>query len=110
MTRDQRQLREILMLAEEARDAAYSLFSRRLDTQRNVDSFILLRDAFNLMRRSCETLNAAIDKATETRSSDQNDVATEIMVRSGRARVIIEDERPAPRKPGTVVPFPPKKG
>jgi len=98
------------MLAEEARDAAFSLFSRRLDTQRNVDSFILLRDAFNLMRRSCEALNAAIDKATETRSSDQNDVATEIMVRSGRARIVTEDKQPAPRKPGIVVPFPPKKG
>jgi len=45
-TKDQRDLEEVLATAREARDIAYKLFGRRLDTQRNVNSFILLRDSF----------------------------------------------------------------
>lgn len=106
-TKDQRELQDILALATDAMDEAYSLFSRRLDTQRNVESFIGLKDAFNLMKSACDVLQAAIDQATETRSSDQNSVMDEIMVRSGRMTIARDaDELGATKKPGTVLPFP----
>jgi hypothetical protein len=87
-TKDQRDLTKVLELAIEARDAAYALFSKRLDTQRNVDSFIGLRDAFNALKTACEILESSVVQATAVKAADQYSLMTEIMVRSGRATVI----------------------
>jgi hypothetical protein len=81
-------LERILQRAQDARDGAFDLFARRVDTRRNVDSFILLRDAFNRLNDACNLLDQAMKKATEAKSSDQNSVADEIMVRSGRMRIL----------------------
>lgn len=90
-TKDQKELHEILMLANEARDNAYSLFSRRLDTRRNVDSFILLGNAFNLLKQACNALQEAESKAIETKATAQVGVLDEIMIRTGRAKIVDED-------------------
>ena len=106
-TKDQKELHDVLALAIEARDAAYSLFSRRLDTQRNVESFIGLRDAFNLLKDACEVLQTALDQATEVKSSDQNSVIDEIFVRSGRATVVRDSkEFSTPAKLAVVLQLP----
>ncbi|RZI41524.1 hypothetical protein EGT07_18255 [Herbaspirillum sp. HC18] len=94
-TKDQRDLAKVLIYATEARDVAYDLFSRRVDTRRNVNSFILLRDAFILMRQACELLDAAAKQAMESKSSDQLCVADEIGVRSGRLKIVAETEAKA---------------
>jgi hypothetical protein len=91
-TKDQRDLDEVLTYVTEARNVAYDLFRRRLDTQRNVNSFILLRDAFVLLREACDRLEDAVKQATELKSSDQLSVADEIGVRSGRPKVVSETE------------------
>jgi hypothetical protein len=87
-TKDQRDLDEVLTYSIEARNVAYDLFRRRLDTQRNVNSFILLRDAFVLLKEACERLDDAVKQATEAKSSDQLSVTDEIGVRSGRLKII----------------------
>src|ERR1700730_8488145 len=92
-TKDQRDLEQILEYARDARDVAYSLFSRRLDTQRNVNLFILLRDAFVNLKEACELLENAVAQATEMKSSDQNSVMEEIGVRSGTIKIIREGEQ-----------------
>jgi hypothetical protein len=106
-TKDQKDLNEVLAFATEARDEAYSLFSRRLDTQRNVESFIGLRDAFMLLKDACDTLQKAALGATETKSSNKLSVANEIMVRSGRATVVQDCENiSTSKKLAIVLPFP----
>lgn len=107
MSRDQRQLREILALAQEASDAAYDLHSRRLDTSRNIDSFILLVGAVNLLEKVCKILETAVAKATETKSSGKNTLTTEILARAARAQGI--DDDPYPDNTGTVISLSPKK-
>lgn len=102
-TRDQRDLEEVLEFARDARGVAYDLFRRRYDTRRNVDSFILLRDALVRLERSCVLLERSVEKATELKSSDQNSVSEEIGVRSGRLR--IEDEPQKTRGPASILPF-----
>ncbi len=82
-TKDQKDLSEVLVSAQNARDAAHSLFGRRLDTRRNVGSFIALCEAFNRLKDACDVIEKAIEQATETKSSDQNSVSLEIMVRKG---------------------------
>lgn len=109
-TKDQRDLQAVLVLAKEASDAAYSLFSRRLDTRRNIESFILLRDAFNMLKDACEALREAEDKATDTKASSQTSVSDEILIRSGRATIVGEGDEPdRPQSACQVLPFPSKK-
>lgn len=91
-TKDQRDLAEILTLAAQAKDAAFSLFSRNLDSRRNVESFIDLRDAFNLLKDAAALLQQAVDGATETRASGGLSVMDEIMVRSGWVSIVASDE------------------
>lgn len=91
-TKDQRDLAEILSLTKEAEQDAYSLFSRRLDTRRNVESFIALRDAFNLLKDAAALLQQAVDGATESRASGDLSVMDEIMVRSGRISMVENEE------------------
>lgn len=108
-TKDQKELQDIFALATDARDAAYSLFSRRLDTQRNVESFIGLIESFNLLKAACEILQTAVDRATETKSSNQYSVCLEIAIRNGSAIVIQNSEKlTKPEKLGIVLQFPTK--
>lgn len=110
-TKDQRELSAILAQAITARDSAYSLFSRRLDTQQNVESFIGLRDALVLLRQACEVLESAVDEAIEDKSSQQNSVMDEIMGRSGKAVIVQDDEYQKssnPKGPALILDFPKK--
>lgn len=111
-TKDQKDLQAVLKAATDARDAAYSLFSRRLDTRRNLDSFIALRDAFNSLKMACAQLQQSVDLATEAKSSDQNTVMEEIMVRSGRMIIVDEPEKAgdptSQAGPATILDFPKK--
>lgn len=91
-TKDQKDLQAILDISAHARSEAYSLFSRRLDTRRNHDSFIALRDAFNLLNDATALLKKAVEGATDTRASSDITVTEEIMVRSGRAIIVSGDE------------------
>ncbi|HLO63285.1 MAG TPA: hypothetical protein VK165_10025 [Azonexus sp.] len=91
-TKDQKDLQAILDISVQARNEAYSLFSRRLDTKRNHDSFIALRDAFNLLNDATALLRRAVDGATDTKASSDITVMDEIMVRSGRAVIVSGDE------------------
>ena len=111
-TKDQKELHEILVLATEARDSAYSLFSRRLDTRRNVDSFVFLGDAFNLLKQACSALQEAESKATETKATAQVGVLDEIMIRTGKAKIVDDDSdggSGSRQTPGVVLPFPDRK-
>lgn len=109
-TKDQRDLQAILDLTNEAKDAAYSLFARRLDTRRNIESFILLRNAFNLLKDACEALRNAEAKATDVKTSSPTSVNEEILIRSGRATIedSSEETKQAPTQ-AVVLPFPGKK-
>lgn len=91
-TKDQKDLQAILDISVQARNEAYSLFSRRLDSKRNHDSFIALRDAFNLLNDAASLLQKAVEGATETRASSDITVMDEIMIRSGRATIVADDE------------------
>lgn len=91
-TKDQKDLQAILDISAHARNEAYSLFSRRLDTRRNHDSFIALRDAFNLLNDATALLKKAVEGATDTRASSDITVTEEIMVRSGRAVMVSDNE------------------
>jgi hypothetical protein len=95
-TKDQRDLEQVLEHVRDARDVAYGLFRRRLDTQRNVNAFILLRDAFVCLKEACELLEEATKTASELKSSDQNSVIDEIGVRSGRLKIVGKPERESP--------------
>ena len=109
-TKDQKELHEILMLANKVMDNAYSLFSRRLDTRRNVDSFVLLGDAFNLLKQACNALQEAESKVPETKATAQVGVLDEIMVRTGRAKIVDEgSEADNQQTLGVVLPFPERK-
>lgn len=114
-TKDQKDLQAILEISVAARNEAYSLFSRRLDTRRNHDSFIALRDAFNLLNDATTLLKKAVEGATDSRASSDITVAEEIMIRSGRAIIVSGDEArldgtPPKDGPGTatIVDFPRK--
>lgn len=111
-TKDQKDLQAVLKAATDARDAAYSLFSRRLDTRRNLNSFIALRDAFNSLKTACTQMQQAVDQATEAKSSDKNTVMEEIMVRSGRMVIVDDPEKPddpiRQAGPATILDFPKK--
>ncbi|HLO61723.1 MAG TPA: hypothetical protein VK165_02035 [Azonexus sp.] len=114
-TKDQKDLQAILEISVAARNEAYSLFSRRLDTRRNHDSFIALRDAFNLLNDTTALLKKAVDGATDTRASSDITVMDEIMIRSGRAVMVSDNESRKDGKqpedgPGTatIVDFPQK--
>lgn len=109
-TKDQKDLLEILALTQAASDAAYSLLSRRLDARRNIDSFIRLRDAFNMLKGACEALQESENKATDSKATSQTSVMDEILIRCGRMKVIDEsDEIADSATPGPVLPFPEKK-
>jgi len=107
-TKDQRDLEQVLGYAQEAQGAAYDLFRRRLDTQRNVNSFILLRDALIQLKEACELIERSIELATELKPSDQNSVMDEIGVRSGMLIVATNDEieKRHGGKKAAVLPFP----
>lgn len=114
-TKDQKDLQAILEISVAARNEAYSLFSRRLDTRRNHDSFIALRDAFNLLNDATALLKKAVEGATDTRASSKITVMDEIMVRSGRAVIVSgyearQDSTQPEEAPGTatIVDFPQK--
>ena len=106
-TEDQRDLEQVLEYAIEAREVAYDLFSRRLKTQRNASSFILLREAFVRLKEACRLLERGVKQATESRSSDQPGVGDEMALRSGRWIVVPESEAKARHSdtPATVLPF-----
>ncbi len=110
MNKDQKDLQSILDLAQEAAGAAYNLMSRRLDTRRNVESFILLQDAFNKLKAACDTLQDAKDKAIDKKATSSTSVMEEIMIRAGRMTMAdASSETEIPHRPGVVLPFPGKK-
>lgn len=104
-TKDQKDLQAILDLTKEASDAAYSLFSRRLDTQRNVESIMLLCDAVNHLEDACKALQEAEAKATETKSSSQSGALTEIMLKSGRMKLVDGNHESTDDRSADILPF-----
>ena len=108
-TKDQKEIGDVLELARAAEFAAYSLFSRRLDTRRNIDSFILLRDAFKMLEQARKTLHEAEAKAIDSKASSETSVMDEIMIRSGRMEIVDgSDERLQMPVEAVVLPFPKK--
>lgn len=104
-TKDQRELHGLLVLAEEVTAAAYSLFSRRLDTRRNVESTMLLCDAVNHLEKACKALQDAEAKATETKSNSQFGALTEIMLKSGRMKLVGGNNESTDDRSADILPF-----
>ena len=108
-TKDQIEIGHIIELAKAAELAAYSLFSRRLDAQRNIDSFLLLREAFKMLEEAREVLEEAEFRARDSKASSETTVMEEILIRGGRLSIVDRGDEPAQMLVEAVVlPFPKK--
>jgi hypothetical protein len=66
--------------------------------------------ACNLLNDACEALTKAESSATDTKATSPTTVMEEIMIRSGRARLVDDDaETSKTQSQAVVLPFPKKE-